>query len=89
MMTFQEPTDWSMIVMDGQRAVAKARKKQLGLWLLSLENACWIDPRARQPIREDWPAGVDSMWSKYPQLLAVKTKREARKIMQELARGPF
>lgn len=84
-MRFEQPVSWAMIVMDGNRVVAKARKKGIGMWLLSLEAGCWTDPRARQPLRKDWPEEIASMWPKYPNLLAVKTAKEAKRIMQELA----
>lgn len=83
-MTFLEANDWAMVVMDGRRCVAKARRYGVGYWLLKLEGASWIDPRARQPIRDDLPAGFSDLFSKYPNMLAVKGKAEARKIMQGL-----
>jgi hypothetical protein len=84
-MTFLEPTSWAMIVMDGDRAVAKARKKSMGVWTLTGVDCSWIDPRARMPLRDDFPAGFKDLSSRYPQFLTVKTKGEARKILQALA----
>ena len=74
-----------MIVMDGKRVVAKARRYGTGWWLLKLESACWVDSRARQPLRSDLPAGFRDLFSRYPDMLAVKSKREARRIMGGLA----
>lgn len=83
-LTFHEPNEWAMVVMDGKRPIAKARKKQVGYWLLVLESGCWVDPRARQPLRDDMPAGFSDLFSKYPNMLAVKGKREARALMKGL-----
>lgn len=71
--------------MDGGRVIAKARKKAMGFWLLKLESACWVDPRARQPLRDDFPEGFHDLFSQYPDMLAIKNKTEARKIMLGLA----
>jgi hypothetical protein len=74
-----------MIVMDGNRAVAKARKKAMGVWTLTGIECSWVDPRARMPMRDDFPAGFKDLSSRYPQFLTVKTKAEARNILQALA----
>ncbi len=84
-MTFSEPTPWAMIVMDGDRPVAKARKRQMGVWVLTAVDGSWIDPRARMPLRDDFPAGYKDLYSQYPELLTVKSKGEARKLMMALA----
>jgi DNA-binding transcriptional regulator YiaG len=73
-----------MIVLDGKTPIAKARRWRIGWWLLTLEKASWVDPRARQPIRDDMPADFKDMFSQYPDMLAVKSTPEARKIMQGL-----
>jgi len=85
-LSFYEPTKWAMVVMDGNKAVAKARHYGgVGWWLLKLESASWTDPRARQPIRDDLPQDFRDLFSKYPNMLAVRSRNEARKIMQGLA----
>lgn len=73
-----------MIVMDKKKPVAKARLWGMGWWLLTMENGSWLDPRAREPIRDDLPKGFKDLFSRYPNMLAVKSKAEARKIMQAL-----
>jgi DNA-binding transcriptional regulator YiaG len=83
-LTFEQHTKTTMIVLDGKTPVAKARRWGIGWWLLTLEKASWVDPRARQPIRDDLPADFKDMFSKYPNMLAVKSTAEARKIMQSL-----
>lgn len=87
MMTFHE-FNFGMVVMDGKRCVAKARKRNLG-WHLILEGASWIERSERKPIRDDWPKEVKSLWAHYPNMLLVQSKGEARKKLQELAKGPF
>lgn len=84
-MTFLEPTRFTMIVMDGDRCVARARRWGIGWWLLEAVDACWTDPRARQPLRDDFPAGYKDMFSKNPRLLAFKAKGDARATMRGLA----
>jgi hypothetical protein len=84
-MTFLEPTPWAMIVMDGERAVAKARKKAMGVWTLTGIECSWVDPRARTPLRDDFPTGFKDLYSRHPEFLTVKTKGEARKLLQALA----
>ena len=86
-MTFLEPNGWAMIVVDGRRTVARAKKWGVGYWLLELQigEACWTDPRARMPIRDDLPVGFKDLFSRYPHMLAVKSKVEARKLMKGLA----
>lgn len=83
-LTFEDTTKTTMIVLDGKVPVAKARRWRIGWWLLTLENASWIDPRARLPLRDDMPAGFKDLYSQYPNMLAVKSSTEARKIMQSL-----
>jgi DNA-binding transcriptional regulator YiaG len=83
-LTFEETTKTTMIILDGKTPVAKARRWRIGWWLLTLEKASWVDPRARQPIRDDMPPDFKDLYSQYPNLLAVKTAAEARKIMKSL-----
>lgn len=66
-----------LIVMDGKRLVAHARpiRAVAGLWLMTFKDGCWTDPRA----------GVTHVTTaRYRNLLAVTSKREAKKIMKEL-----
>jgi hypothetical protein len=74
-----------MIVMDGERAVAKARKNAMGVWTLTGIECSWVDPRARTPLRDDFPTGFKDLYSRHPEFLTVKTKGEARKLLQALA----
>ncbi|MCS4088815.1 hypothetical protein [Rhizobium sp. BK176] len=83
-LTFLEPTKTTMIVMDGSTPIAKARRWGIGWWSLTLENASWVDERARRPIRDDMPADFKDLFSRNPKMLAVKSATEARKIMQGL-----
>jgi hypothetical protein len=65
-----------MVVMDGRRCVAKARYIRLsGGWLLKAYGFQWTDPRARQK------QGIGVVC---PEYLTVKTKREARRILESL-----
>jgi hypothetical protein len=86
-MAFYEPTKWAMVVMDGKRAVAKARHRPMGMWLLEMLGGSWIDPRARTPLRDDFPADFKDLYSQYPNLLVVKSKAEARRILTGLCDG--
>jgi hypothetical protein len=63
-----------MTVMDARRCVAWAHPARGG-WLLKLHGGCWLDPRART-------GGIFP--GKFPDLLHVKTRREARSIMTRL-----
>jgi len=73
-MTFHERKH-AMVVMDGYRRVAKARPIVSGGWQLKTYAGCWIDPRARtQGLFPD----------RFPDLLHVTSRREARKIMEGL-----
>lgn len=84
-MTFHQPVKWGMSVVNGQEVIASAKKYGVGYWLLTLRNGSWVDPRARQPLRDDFPKGYRDMYSANPQTLAVKTDKEAREIMLALA----
>lgn len=84
-LAFTETTKTTMIVMDGSKPVAKARLWGMGWWLLTVENGSWLDPRARESIRDDLPKGFKDLFSSYPNMLAVKSRAEARKIMQALS----
>ncbi len=78
-MTFHEPTDWGMSVMDGRRCVAFARKIIAGGWLLKIHAGSWIDPAAHRPAfdRPGMPV--------YTHLMHVKTKARARRELRALA----
>lgn len=72
-MTFHEMS-YAMVVMDGNRAVAKARQTPHG-YILRTYNGCWTDPRARS--QGLFPG-------KFPYLLVVKRRDEARRILKGL-----
>jgi hypothetical protein len=75
-MEFIEHKHGNMIVMDGKNPVAVARKTVSFGYILRVYNACWTDPRARTQ-------GL--VPGKYPHLMNILTKREARSIMKALA----
>lgn len=69
----------AMVVMDGPRVVAKASRRQAtgSTWLLKAYSSSWTDPRAR----------TEGLFpGKFPYLLTVKGKAEARRLLKELAR---
>jgi len=74
-MTFHE-FPHGMTVMDGNRCVAKARFIPSGGWMLRTYNGCWSDPRARS--QGLFPG-------KFPYLLHVGSKGEARSVLRGLA----
>ena len=78
-MTFHEPTNWGMIVMDGRRHVARARKVVSGGWMLRIYAGSWTHPDARIPAFGR-PRGAT-----FPYLMHVKTKAAARKELRALA----
>jgi hypothetical protein len=79
MATLHDHGSRAIVVMDGRRAIAVARNKGYGRgWLLSARGFCWTDPRARA--RNAF--GIVS-----PELLLVRTKREALGILTEVAGG--
>lgn len=59
--------------------VARARRTGTGSWLLKIYHGCWTDPRARTPSRVT--GKVDASY------LEVATRREARKILLQLAQN--
>lgn len=73
-MTFHE-FNWAMSVMDGKRCVAAARIVGSYGWRLVLHGGCWTDPRARTQ-------GL--LPGKYPHLMLVKSKTEARNVLKGL-----
>jgi hypothetical protein len=74
-MEFLEFRD-NMVVMDGKTCVAVARKTVSWGYILRVHNGCWVDPRARTQ-------GL--VPGRYPHLMNILTKPEARKIMKALA----
>lgn len=78
MMTFHEFKN-GMTVMDGNRCVASAKSVASHGWMLSLRAASWVDPRARTQ-------GL--IPGKFPHLMLVKSRGEARHEMRLLANQP-
>jgi hypothetical protein len=74
MLTFHEFKN-GMSVMDGKRCLAQGKPTPHG-WILTLHGASWIDPRARTQ-------GL--IPGKYPNLMLVKTRREAAQVLSGLA----
>jgi hypothetical protein len=66
-----------LYVVHEEHTVAKARHLPAGGWLLKIENACWLRPEART-------GGL--LPGKYPGLMVLKTKQEARRELLLLAR---
>lgn len=68
-----------MSVMDDRHCLATAKPTSQG-WLLTLHGACWIDPRARavNPTKPQLPS------HKFPNLMVVRTRGEARRILSSL-----
>ena len=77
-MTFHDHKH-SMVVMDDHRLVAKARKIVSGGWQLKVYGGSWTDPRART--QGLFPG-------KFPNLMLVKTRREALNILCNVATLP-
>jgi hypothetical protein len=75
-MTFNEYA-YAMSVMDGTRCVAVAKRVDGHGWKMVLHGGCWTDARART--QGIWPG-------KYPHLMMVKNRKEARTILQIMAR---
>ncbi len=68
-----------MVVKEGKCTVASARLHQLPHgWLLRAHGFCWTHPRARLPKGE---GGV------VPNLMVVRTKKQARRILRQLVEG--
>lgn len=86
-MTFHEPVDHAMVVMDGRRWVAKARRTGAGPWLLSLNAASWADTMTNERQRA-WLRKLGLRPNASPWLKAVETKAQARRELQLLMRGP-
>jgi hypothetical protein len=70
-----------MVIMDGNRTVAKARP-YAGVrgWALHIEGGCWLDERARRKKLSALPGG--GIFD--PSRMAVRTRREAEKILKSL-----
>jgi hypothetical protein len=74
-MTFHEFKN-GMSVMDGNRCVASAKPTRGHGWMLIARASSWVDIRARTQ-------GL--MPGKYPNLMLVKDRREARAHLSKLA----
>ena len=83
-MVFSEPLDHAMVVMDGGRCVAKARRKGTGQWLLSLEGASWVDTMTNEK-QKAWLKKLGLRPNASPWLKVVQTKAEARNELKLLA----
>ena len=68
-----------LVVMDGQKRVAKARPVAQGFWMLRRYGTDWDDPRAGTN-----PEKFGKRMNK--NLLCVKGKAEARKVLQNLVK---
>lgn len=74
-MTFHEFKN-GMSVMDGRRCVASAKLTARG-WIMTMRDGCWLNPLARTQ-------GL--MPGKYPHLMVLPGRREARRELKLLAR---
>jgi hypothetical protein len=70
--------------MDGRRVVAKARKFHRS-WLLSLNGASWSDTMTNEAQRA-WLAKLGLRPNVSPWLKLVKSRREAKRILADIAR---
>jgi hypothetical protein len=68
-----------MVVMDDRKGIATAKPTRHG-WILTLYAASWVDPRARTQ-------GL--IPGKFPHLLLVESRGDARNMLKALAKGPF
>lgn len=82
-----EVTEYAMVVMDGNRCVAKARKTGIGPWLLSLNAASWADTMRNEP-QQAWLRKIGLRANVSPWLKVVETKRAARAELQALSGAP-
>jgi hypothetical protein len=83
-MIFSEPLEYAMVVMDGRRCIAKARRKGTGQWLLSLEGASWADTMINEK-QKAWLKKLGLRPNASPWLKVVETKAQARRELQLLA----
>lgn len=83
-MTLSEPTNYAMVVVDGKRCVAKARRKNTGQWMLTLNGASWIDTMTNEKQKE-WLKKLGLRPNASPWLKLVETKAQARKELKTLA----
>jgi hypothetical protein len=65
----------TMVLMDGPRTVAVARRKGGG-WLIVGKGISWLHPDARRKVMNILPAN--------PSMIHVATKREARRLLQPM-----
>jgi len=66
----------AMSVMDGRRCIAVARLTPSHGWVMRVHDGCWTDIRARTQ-------GL--IPGKYPNLMRVRTRPQARTILSKLA----
>jgi hypothetical protein len=71
------PKRGNMVVMDGNRVVATCRSVVSGGFLLKVYAGSWVDPRART--QGLFPG-------KFPGLMVVQTRKEAKAILTAVAR---
>lgn len=75
-----------MVVMDGRRVVAVARKYiHHGVWQLRLYDGSWADTMRNEAQIAHY-ARIGLRPDIWPFLKSVKTRREALRIMKDLAR---
>ena len=83
-MSFSEPVEYAMVVMDGRRCVGKARRVGTGQWLLSLNGASWADTMTNEK-QKVWLKKLGLRPNASPWLKVVGTKAQARKELKLLA----
>lgn len=86
-LTFLELTPYAMVVMDGQRCVAKARRMGSGTggrWILRVYDASWVDTPTNERQRANFKR-LGLRWDVSPWLKSVDTRAQARKELQTLA----
>lgn len=76
----------AMVVMDGRRCVAAARRWGCGQWLMTLHGGCWIDTTTN-PRRAEHCKHMRIPVTMFPSIRACRTKAEARRWMLGLAQG--
>lgn len=80
MATLHDYSPRGIVVMEGRHRLAVARNKGRGKgWLLKATGFSWTDPRARDTTR-------NPLADKFPYLMLVRTKREAMRILKDIAR---
>ncbi len=74
-----------MTVMQGRRVIATAKKwRSPGAWQLRLYDASWANTMTNEP-QKAWYARLGIRPDIAPNLTSVKTYRQAKKIMSDLA----